>query len=124
MRWFVGLVGLFWIIVGISGLVATRKTTLALCNWVKNTRRQTLGLISLIFGVLLLISASSTQAPWFILALGIIACLKGAAVILMPAKKLQAIIDWWLAAPEIVYKGWAALLLALGVAMFHIIRRF
>jgi len=124
VRWFVGLVGLFWIIVGISGLVATRKTTLALCNWVKNTRRQTLGLLCLIIGVLLLISATSTQAPWFVLALGIIACLKGAMIILMPKKNLQAIIGWWLTAPEIVYKGWATLSLALGVAMFHIIRRF
>lgn len=121
MKWFVGLVGIFWIILGLFALVATRKTTLALCNWVKNTKRQSLGLLSLIFGVLLLISASSVREVWFVLALGIIACLKGAMTILMPEKKLQAIIDWWLAAPEIVYKGWAILLLVLGVVMFYVI---
>ena len=121
MAWFIGLIGILYIILGLFALVATKKTTLALCNWVKNTRRQSLGLLTLIVGVLLLISAASTKAAWFVLALGIIASLKGATIILMPEKKLQAVIDWWLAAPEVVYKGWAVFLLVLGVALFYII---
>ena len=121
MRLFIVLIGLFWIIMGLSGIVATRKTTLALCNWARNTKRQTLGLLSLILGVLLLLSASSTEAAWFVLALGIIACLKGSTIILTSEKNLKALIDWWLAGPEFVYRWWAALLLILGVAMFYII---
>ena len=121
MRWFIGLVGIFWISIGIFGLVATKRATLALSNLIKNTRRQTLGLVGLIFGVLLLISASSTREAWFVLALGIIACLKGATTALMSEQKLKAIINWWLGAPEIVHKGWATLVLVLGVVMFYII---
>ncbi len=121
MRWFIALVGIFWIIMGLSALVATKKTTLALCNWLKNTKRQSLGLLSLILGVLFLISASSARETWFVLALGIIACLKGVMTILMPEKSLKALIEWWLAAPEIVYRWWAILLLVLGVAMFYVI---
>jgi len=121
MQWFIVLTGVFWISVGIFGLVATKKATLALNNLVKNTRGQSLGLLRLIFGVLLLISAFSARESWFVLALGIMACLKGVSLVLMPGKNLKVIMDWWLAAPEIVHKWWAAFVLVLGVVMFYII---
>ena len=121
MKWFIVLAGIFWISIGLFGLVSTKKATLALSNLVKNTKRQPLGLLSLIFGVLLLISASSARESWFVLALGIMACLKGASLVLMPEKKLRAVMDWWLAAPEIVHRWWAAFVLILGVVMFYII---
>ena len=115
------LAGLFWIVIGIFGLVATKRLTLTLSNFVKNTPRQNLGLFGLIFGALLLISAPHIREAWFVLALGIIACLKGAAVVLMPKQKLNEVMDWWLAAPEVVLKGWAVCSLILGVVMFFII---
>lgn len=121
MKWFIALAGILWITVGIFGLVASKKTTQALCNWAKNIRRQSLGLLSLIFGVLLLISASSARESWFILMLGILACLKGVVIVLMSEQKLKAVIDWWLAAPELVHKGWATFSLVLGVVIFYII---
>ena len=121
MAWFVGLVGLGYIVLGLFGLAATKKTNLALANFVKNTKRQTMGLIALIFGVLFIISATATQAAWFVLALGIIACLKGAMFILVPQKKIKEMIDWWFSAPDIVYKSWAAFVLILGIALFYII---
>lgn len=121
MKWFLMLMGLFWISIGITGLVATKKMTLALTNFIKNTKRRQLGLISLILGSLLLISASSAREAWFVLALGIVACLKGAITILISDQKLKATMDWWLAAPEIVYKWWAVAILVLGVLMFYII---
>lgn len=121
MKWFIILLGLVWITIGIAGLVATKKMTLALANFVKNTKRQKLGLISLILGALLLISASSAQEAWFVLVLGIVACLKGAITILISDQKLKATLDWWLAAPDIVYKWWAVGILVLGILMFYII---
>lgn len=120
MGWFIFLVGIFWITFGISGLVATKGTNLALGNLIKNAKRQSLGLFSLIFGVLLLLSASSTKEPWFVLVLGILAFLKGAMIVLLSEQKLKAIIDWWLAAPEIIYKGWATLMIILGLVMMYI----
>lgn len=121
MGWFIGLVGIACIVFGLFALSATKKTNLALANFIKNSKRQSLGLISLIFGVLFIISASATQAAWFILALGIMACLKGASFILMPQKQLKELTDWWFSAPDIVYKGWAAFMLILGIALFYVI---
>lgn len=121
MGWFIALLGIVWIVFGIVGLVATKRMHLALSNLIKNVRRQTLGLLSLIIGVLLLISASSAREAWFVLMLGIITCLKGVTTILTPQRNLKAIIDWWLSAPEIVHKGWAITLLILGVVIFYII---
>lgn len=121
MAWFIGLVGLAYIVLGLFGLVATKKTNLALANFLKNTKRQTLGLIPLIFGVLFIISANATHAAWFVLAIGIISCLKGAMVILVPQKQIKAMLDWWLSAPDIVYKCWAVFALILGIALFYII---
>jgi uncharacterized protein YjeT (DUF2065 family) len=121
MGWFVGLVGLFYIVFGLFGLASTKKTNLALSNFIKNTKRQTLGLIALIFGVLFIISASATQAAWFVLALGIIACLKGAMCILVPQKQIKEMIDWWFSAPDLVYKSYATFCLILGIALFYIL---
>jgi uncharacterized protein YjeT (DUF2065 family) len=121
MAWFIGLIGLCYIIFGLFALAATKKTNAALSNFIKNTKRQTLGLIALIFGVLFIISASATQAAWFVLALGILACLKGAMFILVPQKKIKEMMDWWFSAPDMVYKCWAAFLLVLGIALFYII---
>ena len=114
------LAGLLWIVMGTFGLVATGKSISAMTNFVKSTRRQTLGMLSLVFGLLLLISADAAEAPLFVLALGILASIKGLAIILMLEKKFKAVMDWWLAAPQIVYRGWAILALILGVAMFYI----
>lgn len=121
MTVFIRVLGLLYICLGIFGLIATKKFTLTLSNFIKNTRRQTLGLVSLIIGVLLLLAASSARESWFVLALGIIACLKGATTVLMSEHKIKAIIDWWLAAPDIVYKAWATFALILGVALFYVI---
>ena len=121
MNWLIALLGIFWIIVGIFGLLATKRLTLALNNLVKNTRQQTLGLLTLIIGILLLISAASAREGWFVVMLGIIICLKGAATVFMPAQDLKAVMHWWLSAPEIVHKGWAACVLILGVLVFYII---
>ncbi|MBN2097385.1 MAG: hypothetical protein JW714_02770, partial [Candidatus Omnitrophica bacterium] len=68
----------------------------------------------------LLLAASSTQEPWFVLALGIMACLKGAMTVLMPQQKLKQLIDWWLMAPDIVYKSWAIFVLILGVVLMYV----
>ncbi len=121
MGWFVRLLGILWIIIGIFGILATKRINLAISNLIINTRQKTLGLISLIAGVLLLLAAASVREGWFVFMLGIISCLKGLSVVLMPAKGLKAVIDWWLAAPEIVHKGWAITALILGVVMFYIV---
>jgi multisubunit Na+/H+ antiporter MnhG subunit len=121
MKWFIILIGIIWIILGLFGLVATKRIATVFSNLVKNTRRKTLGLLGLIFGVLLLLSASSAREYWFVFALGVISCLKGLTIVLISDKNLKAMMDWWLAAPEIVYKGWAAFALVLGIAMFYII---
>lgn len=114
------LAGLIWIVTGTFGLVATKKSILALSNFIKNTKRQRLGMISLVFGLLLLISADAAETPLFVLALGIMGCVKGLATVLMAEKKFQEVTNWFLAGPEIVYKGWAIFALILGVAMFYI----
>ena len=121
MGWFVALVGLFWITIGLFGLVATKKMNLTLTNLLKSVHQKTLGLVSLIFGVLLLISAASVRESWFVLMLGILACLKGATTVLMQEKNFKAIMTWWLAAPDVVQKGWASAVLILGVVIFYII---
>ena len=115
------LIGLLWIIGGIIGLVATKRAILALSNLLKNSRRQTLGLLSLIFGVLLMISSAAARESWFIFALGIIACFKGIMTVFMPEQKLKTVIDWWLAAPEIVYKCGGIFLLVLGIVVFYVV---
>lgn len=114
---FIRLVSLLWIVVGFFGLLATKKSVSALNKFCSNANRQSLGLVSLIFGVLLLVASSATKAVWFVMALAIMSCLKGTAVILMPKQKINAIFEWWFSAPEIVYKGWAILMLLLGIAM-------
>jgi len=117
----VRLLGLIWIVFGICGLVATKKTIQALAKWVQNTRRQTMGLISLIFGVLLILSAGATKEAWFIVVLGIISCLKGAMIVLTSDQKLKAMMDWWISGPELFHKAHASAALIFGVIIFYIV---
>ncbi len=121
MKWVIVLLGIFWITLGIWGLAATKKLIQVLSNFVKNTRQQMLGVLGLTVGVLLLIAASSVEQSWFVLMIGAMACLKGLAITLLPEAKLKAVIDWWLSAPEVVYKAWAVFLLILGVVVFYVI---
>lgn len=121
MQWVIVLLGIFWITIGIWGLVSTKKLIQSLSSFIRNTRQQMLGVLGLTVGVLLLIAASSVEQTWFVLMLGAMACLKGAAITLMPEVKLKAVVDWWLSAPEVVYKAWAAFLLVLGVVIFYVI---
>jgi len=114
---FIRLLGLAWIVAGFFGLLATKKSVAALNKFCKSANRQPLGLLSLIFGLVLVIFSSASEAAWFILALGIMASLKGVTIILMPKQKYDSLIEWWLSAPDIAYKGWATLILLLGIAM-------
>ena len=118
---FIRLIGLLWISAGIFGLIATQKAIALLSNFMKKAHTQSLGLLQLIFGVLLLIFASGTKEAWFVVGLGILSCLKGATAVLMSEKDSNQVLNWGLSAPEVVHKGCAVFLVILGVAMFYIV---
>ena len=78
----VGLLGLIWIVLGVSGLVSPKKTQLYMSKFLHNYSRQVLGLLALIIGILLLLAAPAVKESWFVLVLGIAGCLKGAMTVI------------------------------------------
>lgn len=117
MKWYLFVIGIFWIMSGTLMALATgvlRETYMAK---LKTLGHRTFSPFALAAGVLFFLSASSSGQPAFIIILGVLGIAKGLLLLFGPFEKVRAMVDWWFQAPDSVYRMWGFLALALGVAV-------
>jgi len=83
--------------------------------WNSRKRIVTGGIVSLLFGVVFLLSASRSRVPVAIAIFGIWAIIKGIILFVINEKKLNTYLEWWLKKPLSVMRILGIISLAFGI---------
>ncbi len=115
MAWFLYLMGGLWLILGVL-IVLYTNSAIELINGLMETENwRVLGLLPFSLGVLLTVSAWWSEFFWGILALGLIAVLKGIFLLFAPPAQIEKFMEYWRGrASEVVYRLWGLLAVMLG----------
>ena len=119
MKWFLFLMAGIWTIVGIFLFIAAGKAKKLYNTLLKGKNLKTMSFIPLIAGVLLIYSASSSNLPWFVNTIGLLALAKGLFFIFSPVKQAKSCVNWWLKASLGIYRFGGLVALALGIFFFY-----
>ena len=74
-------------------------------------------MIRVLVGVLLMLAASGSRAPTFIIAVGILFILSGVTVPLMGTPRIERLAGWWLERSNTMLRLWGLLAAVIGAAI-------
>ncbi|MBN3038072.1 MAG: hypothetical protein JW869_01485 [Candidatus Omnitrophica bacterium] len=93
----VALVKLLGILILAAGVVFFVRQDLMKKSWslaVKKNNLYVCAVISILFGIVMLLAASRCQVRWYVILMGIIALLKGIGIIVLGPDKMKDRIKW------------------------------
>ena len=117
MIWFLFAIGIIWVMCGTFMLFSTQSMREKCYTKLRPRDPRMFSPLAIIVGVLMLLSASSSSQPTFIVILGLIALTKGLVFLFAPREKVKRVIDWWFEGTDRTQKVWGVLSLALGIAV-------
>jgi len=77
--------------------------------------------LRVVLGVALFFSAPDTRAPDLIAAVGVVIIVIGVITPFVGVDRFRGLLDWWSAQGPVFLRVWAALTLALGLALIYAI---
>jgi len=116
---FLYFISIFWIVVGVLAVFATDLVRGKFLNKLLELRAVSLKKLSaapIIVGVLLFFSASSNAYRLYVIALGLIAVIKG-IMLIVATEKMEKMLVWWLKASNNFYKVWGVIMAILGIIL-------
>jgi hypothetical protein len=120
LKWILYFIAMFWIVLGTWANLYPVQVHERLRSLVEKTAPSWAALAALAGGIALVIAApASHQGVGFVRLLGLLGIVKGFVLFMMPKKRFQSLLDWWLApAREQSWRVWGLLMLVLGVVIF------
>lgn len=94
MKYIIYLLGFLWIAAGAIAILHTDGYKAFINGLMTRMKRIYLALIPAVFGLLLLMAASSTSHGWFVGLIGILGIVKGALIYLNPFGLLDSSKNW------------------------------
>ena len=117
MKLIVYLLGLLWVAAGAMAILYTDDYKAYLRGIMGTLNRMYLALIPAIFGLLLLLAASSTTHSWFIRLIGILGIAKGVLIYLNPGGLYEKSQQWLGAISDQGYRLIGIIALVLGTVV-------
>ena len=112
-------IGIFIVLMGVLYIVKPAVMQ-ALMRFFKEGKRIYLaGLLRFVLAVIFLLGARESGVPSVIAAFGIIFLLSGLTIFLMGAKRINRILQWYLAQPTVILRITAFIALAAGVVIIY-----
>ncbi len=119
MEWFLYFMGSLWIVIGVLVVLYTRSSIEVVNGLMKDGVSRFMGLLPLILGALLIISAWWSEAFLGVLILGVIAFAKGIFILFASPNTRQKVYDYWRDnVGEKGYRLWGLIAVILGVFVF------
>lgn len=116
---FIRLIGICVIALGIIFLLNPNMMKEYMAFWTKGKRIYIGASLSIMIGILLLLSASQCRFFWVIAIAGILALIKGIALFVLGPEKLKTKINWWTKRSAIVLRILAFIVLVIGVLLIY-----
>ncbi|BBO76321.1 hypothetical protein DSCW_37380 [Desulfosarcina widdelii] len=117
MKYIVYLLGLLWIAAGTAAILYTEDYKAFLKGAMEKLDRWVLALIPAVFGLLLLVAASSTTHAWFIGVIGVLGIAKGVLIYFNPAGLFEISRDWLYGLSDLGYRLMGIIALVLGTVV-------
>jgi len=118
MVWFLYVVSILFVVLGAVLVLYTDWIRKSMKSGLGKKNTRLLGLIPLVFGILMVISAAWSEVFWLILIIGVIILAGGAYLLFGSKEKLDTAITWWLGkASDRSYRFWGLILIILGIAL-------
>ena len=96
MKWFLYAISLFYIAYGCCSILYTDETKKLVKSLFSNIDQKILATLPFIFGILFILSASSTSMPWFLRFIGLMAVIEGLVFFIIPKDLYDQFMDWYL----------------------------
>lgn len=114
-RLFLYLISIFWIVMGVLLIFAPELVKKKVCKkLLEKSDLKKLSALPLIFGVLLLMTSTYNAYRLLVILLGILAIVKGVAMI-VATEKMQKMTDWWLnKASKNILRVWGVVAIVIG----------
>jgi uncharacterized protein YjeT (DUF2065 family) len=96
MKWFLYAISLFYIAYGCCSILYTDETKKLVKSLFSNIDQKILATLPFIFGILFILSASSTSMPWFLRFIGLMAVIEGLVFFTIPKELYDKFMDWYL----------------------------
>ena len=122
MKYIVYLLGFLWIAAGTVAILYTDDFKAYLEGLMTRLDRKILAIIPALFGVLLLVAASSTSHGWFIGLIGILGIVKGLLIYFNPAGLFDMSKNWLATLAGQGYRLVGIIALILGTVVISWIR--
>ncbi len=117
MKYIIYLLGFLWIAAGAMAILYTEDYKAYVKGFMARLDRLVLALIPAVFGLLLLIAASSTGHGWFIGIIGVLGILKGALIYFNPGGFFELSKNWLEALSDQGYRLIGIIALVLGTVV-------
>ncbi|MBR9987357.1 MAG: hypothetical protein KFF68_15745 [Desulfosarcina sp.] len=94
MKFVIYLLGFLWIAAGTIAILYTDDYKAYFKGLMNRLDRKMLAIIPAVFGLLLLVAASSTSHSWFIALIGVLGIVKGVLIYFNPGGLFDSSKDW------------------------------
>ena len=115
----VKLLGIVIVVMGIIFLINPTAFKQYAAFWRQRKRLLMGGILSLLFGVILLLAASECKLTGIIIVFGIWAIIKGILLFMLDQKRLNAYLDWWTEKPLLTIRLLGLIALACGAMLIY-----
>ena len=113
----VALFGLFVAALGLAGVVSPDRLLAVITHAQSRLGLYGLAGLRLLIGVALLLAASASRAPLYLMILGGLALASGVLSPFVGARRLEAILTWWRSRSPGAVRLWSAFALAFGLSV-------
>ena len=117
MSYVVALFGIFFTFIGVSGLIFPGSIIAFIYRWHTQAGLYLATIIRIVLGVALLIAASTSRAPLYLVALGIVAIIAGVATPFFGLHRFKAVLDWWSLQSSLFIRVWLAVVVLFGLSL-------
>ncbi|MFH1985485.1 MAG: hypothetical protein ABIL58_26920 [Pseudomonadota bacterium] len=117
MGWFIYLIGVVWLAVGVWYILYTAEARDTLRMVTDQAPRQVFAVMAFIVGALLIAAAFYSHKIWAVGVLGLLAVGKGLYLFFDPGKTYAALMAWYLGASDQTYRFFGIVMVVLGTAM-------
>ncbi len=110
------IVGAFWIVVGTFTILYTDTARRWSADFVRSIPAKVLAIFPIVLGGLLMLSAAWSHSFWLVEAVGVLAVLKGALLLLLNQDRSASVLRWWQErASDVTWRFGGLILVILGV---------
>lgn len=115
----VKFLGIFIVVFGVVYLLNPNIIKPYIAFWKRGKRLYMGGALSLLIGIILLLAAPQCRISWFVALFGILALIKGIALLVIKQEKAVAMINWWAERPVGFLRAHALFALLVGALLIY-----